>query len=215
VLWGFFANYFSTVARLHINSLFSSEYPLPLQAVALYDPNRKPASWMEIIQPGQYAAFLSDIETGTEMTDHGSSFAAGVLSYCLLFDSLEEAEQYCCVKIEDFPNLRCDVFDNHGRANPPVATFVNHRHRRKLDSPAESRRLMRWGAVAIATSLPLFWFAWARRGEAWIAAFFGMQMLFAGLRVLHWGYSVGETLRYEKAQSDLRKQQNSAKTGRA
>jgi hypothetical protein len=170
---------------------------------------------MEIIQPGQYATFLSDIETGVEMTHDGSYFAASALSFCLLFDSLEEAEQYCCAKVEDFPNLRCDVFDSHGRANPPVATFANRRHRRKLDSPAESRRLMRWGAVAIAASLPLFCFAWARRGEAWIAAFFGMQLVFAGLRVLHWGYSVGEALRYEKAQSDLRKQQIAAKTGRS
>jgi hypothetical protein len=201
-------------SQLPINSTFSSEHASPLQEVALYDPNRKPASWMEIIQPGQYAAFLSDIETGVEMTHDGSYFSAG-LGCCLLFDSLEEAEQYCCAKVEDFPNLRCDVFDSHGRANAPVATFANSRHLRKLDSPAESRRLMQWGAVAIAASLPLFWFAWARRGEAWIAVFFGMQLLVAGLRVLHWGYSVGEGLRYEKAQSDLRKQQVAAKTRRS
>lgn len=63
---------------------FSSEHPLPLQEVALYDPNRKPAGWMEIIQPKQYAALLSDIETGAEMTHHGSHLAAAVLSCCLL-----------------------------------------------------------------------------------------------------------------------------------
>jgi hypothetical protein len=168
---------------------------------------------MEIIQPGQYAAFLSDIETGYEMNDDGSSLAAGALSFCLLFDSLEEAEQYGRAKVAEFPDLRCDVFDSHGRANAPVAVVANRRHLGKLDSPAESRRLMRWGALAIAASLPLFGFAWVRRGEAWIAIFFGIQLLFGGLRVLHWGYSVGETQRYEKAQADLRKQQAAAKTG--
>ena len=186
-----------------------------MQEVALYDPNRKPATWMEIIHPGQYAAFLSDIETGLETTRDGSYFNAGELSFCLLFDSLEEAEQYCCAEVEYIPNLRCDVFDSHGRANPPVATFANRRHHHKLDSLAESRRLMFWGAVAIAASLPLFWFAWARRGEAWIAAFFGMQLVFASLRIFHWGYSLGETLRYDKAQSDLRKQQIAVKIGRS
>ena len=125
-----------------------------MQEVALYDPNRKPASWMEIIQPGEYAAFLSDIETGAEMTGDGHYFDDGMIRSCLLFDSLEEAEQYCQRKIEDSPNLRFDVFDSHGRANPPVATFANPRHRRRLDSPAESRRLMRWGWVAIVASLP-------------------------------------------------------------
>ncbi len=182
-----------------------------MQEVALYDPSRKPGSWMEIIQPGQYAAFLSDIETGAEMRGDGSYVDAGTVGCCLLFDSLEEAERYCCAKVEDFPNLRCDVFDSHGRANPPVAIFANRRHRRKLDSPAEARRLMGWGVIAIAASFPLFWFAWARRGEAWIAAFFGMQLFIAGLRVLHWGYSVEEGLRYEKAESDRRKQQIAAR----
>ena len=66
-----------------------------MQEVALYDPNRKPASWMEIIQPGQYAAFLSDIETGTEMNHFGNFISSGLLSSCLVFDSLEEAERYC------------------------------------------------------------------------------------------------------------------------
>jgi hypothetical protein len=170
---------------------------------------------MEIVQPGQYAAFLSDVETGAEMTGDGGYIASGTIGCCLLFDSLEEAERYSRAKVEDLPHLRCDIFDSHGRANPPVAAFVNRRHLRKLDSPAESRRLMRWGAVAIAASLLLFWFALARRGEAWMAAFFGVQLLIAGLRVLHWGYSVGEAARYEKTQSDLRKQQIAAKTGRS
>ena len=186
-----------------------------MQEVALYDPNRKPASWMEIIQPGQYAAFLSDIETGAEMTGDGTYFGSGTIRCCLLFNSLEEAENYCGAKVEKFPNLRCDLFDSHGRANPPVATFANRRHRRKLDTLAESRRLMSWGVVAIAASLPLFWWAWARQGEAWIAAFFGLQLVVAGLRVLHWGYSLGEEVRYQKMQSDLRKQQITAKAGRS
>ncbi|HYW36946.1 MAG: hypothetical protein ACLQDM_13400 [Bradyrhizobium sp.] len=187
-----------------------------MQEVARYDPNRKPSSWMEVIQPGQYAAFFSDIESGAEITSDGDYFNAGMIGRCLIFDSLEEAEQYCCQKVEDITNLRCDVFDSHGRANPPVATFANRRHQHRLDSQAESRRLMRWGLVSIATSCPLFWFAWTRRGEAWIAAFFGLQLVIAGLRVLHWGYSLKEELRYRKAQSDLRKQQTTAaKTGRS
>jgi hypothetical protein len=214
VKWRYFDNYFPKAADCYKLKFFSGNTS-PLQEVALYDRNRKPASWMEIIQPGQYAAFLSDIETGFETTCDGSYFNAGALSFCLLFDSLEEAEQYCCAKVEDFPSLRCDVFDSHGRTNPPVATFADRRHQRKLDSPAESQRLMLWGAVSIAASLPLFWFEWARRGEAWLAAFFGMQLVFAGLRILHWGYSLGETLRYDKEQSDLRKQQIAAKIGRS
>jgi hypothetical protein len=125
---------------------------------------------------------------------------------CLIFDSLEEAEQYCRRKVEVIPNLRCEVFDRHGKAKPPVATFVNPRHEARLDSPAKARRIMCWGLLSIAASPPLFWYTWKTRGEGWIASFFGIQFIFAGLRLLHWGYSMKEELSSRKAQADLHRQ---------
>ena len=88
-----------------------------MQEVALYDPNREPASWMEIIQPTQCAVFLRDVETGAGLTADGHYLDPGMIGTCLIFDSLEETEQYCRHKIEDIPKLQCDVFDSHGRAN--------------------------------------------------------------------------------------------------
>jgi hypothetical protein len=178
--------------------------------VALYDPNRQPASWMEIIQPTQYAVFRRDVETGAQMTSDGRYLDPKVIGSCLIFDSLEETEQYCRRKVEDIPNLRCDVFDSHGRANPPVVTFVNQRYEGKLDSLAQAGRVMRWAVFTFAASLPLFWYTWKTRGEQWIAALFGVQSVLLGLRLLHWGYSMKEELRYRKAQSDLRKQQSAS-----
>jgi hypothetical protein len=35
------------------------------------------------------------------------------------------------------------------------------------------------------------------------------------LRLLHWGYSTKEELRYRKTQADLRKQQSATHTGRS
>jgi hypothetical protein len=181
-----------------------------MQEVPLYDSTREPRSWMEVIQPQQYAVFFRDVTSGAEMTGHGDYFHTGMVRSCLIFESLQEAEQYCKEHVEDIPNLRCDVFDGAGRANPAVATIVNSRHRDRVDSQAESKKLMRWGAVALAASLPLFWFAWTRRGEAWIAIFFGIQLIFAGLRLLHWGYSLKEELGYRQVQSNLRRRQITA-----
>jgi hypothetical protein len=178
-----------------------------MQEVVLYDRKRKPASWMEIIQPTQYAVFLRDVETGAPLTCEGHNLDPGTIGSCLIFDSLEETEQYCRLKVEGIPNLQCDVFDSHGRANPPVATFVNQRYEHRLDSEAKSVRMMRWALLPIAASLPLFWYTWKTRGEAWIASIFGIQLVLFGLRLLHWGYGMKEELRYRKAQSDLRKQQ--------
>ena len=67
--------------------------------------------------------------------------------------------------------------------------------------------MMRWALLAMAASLPLFWYTWKTRGEGWIASLFGVQLILLGLRLLHWGYGMKEELRYRKAQSDLRKQQ--------
>jgi hypothetical protein len=189
----------------------------PVQEVALYDPNRKPASWMEVIQPSQYAVFVCDVETGVELTGDGRYLNpsltdpgltnSGLTHTCLIFDSLEETEQFCRAKIAAIPNLRYEVFDSHGRANPPVATFVSQRYENKLESPAKAGRMMRWAFLVIAASFPLFWYTWKTRGEGWLASFFGMQLAFAGLRLLHWGYSMKEELRYRETQSDLRRQQ--------
>jgi hypothetical protein len=177
-----------------------------VQEVALYDPNRKPAGWRAVIQPTQYAVFLSDVKTGVELTSAGRYLDPGMRSSCLIFDSLEETEQYCRWKVQGIPHLRCEVFDSHGKANPPVATFVSQRYEARLESPDKAGRMMRWALVPIAASFPLFWYTWKTRGEGWIASLFGIQLIFAGLRLLHWGYSMKEELGYRRAQTELLRQ---------
>ena len=179
-----------------------------MQEIAIYDRSRKPSNWMDLIQPTQYAVFLRDAETGAEMISNGRYPEPGDVRSCLIFDSLAEAEQFCRQKVEQLPNLRCDLFDSHGRANPPVAVFVSPLYQHKLDSPAKAQRMMRWGLVGVAASLPLFGLAWVHRGEWWLAAFFGVQLLFFGLRLLHWGYGMKEELGNRARQSALRAQQN-------
>jgi hypothetical protein len=186
---------------------------VPVREVALYDPNRKPRSWMEVIQPTQYAVFVRDVETGAELTSDGHQLEPRTTRSCLIFDSLEEAEQYCSRQIEIIPELRCDVFDSHGRANPPIATFVNRRYESKLESEEKASRMMRWAGVLISSSVPLFWHTWKTRGEGWIAAFFGVQLVVIGLRLLLWGCSMKEELRSSRRKADLRRKQNATHTG--
>lgn len=181
-----------------------------MSQVALYDPNRNPASWTDLIRPTQYAVFFRDVVTGAELTSDGNNFDPGMTRTCLIFDSFEETEQYCRRQVEAIPSLRCDVFDSHGRANPPVATFVNQHYEYRLESQTKAVRMMRWAVLAIAASFPLFWYTWRTHGEGWMAAFFGVQLVLIGLRLLHWGYSMKEEIRNRKAQSELRKQQNAA-----
>jgi hypothetical protein len=174
--------------------------------VALYDRNRKPPSWMDLIRPGQYAAFFRDIDTGAEVTEAGVPLCSGESPSCVIFDSFPEASDYCQRKVSQVSALRCDVFDSQGRVNAPVASFVNRAHSHKLDSPEKFRRMILIGFVPIAVSLPLFWFTWSRGADTWLAAFFGVQLVLLGLRLLYWGYSMREEIENRRKQSELRAQ---------
>ena len=87
-----------------------------MQVVRIHDPERKPASWAEIIRPGQFAAFATPSD-GT----------------CILFDSLAEARAYCDAAVQSAPAARYDVFDAEGRSNPPLLTIVHPSRAHTLD----------------------------------------------------------------------------------
>jgi len=132
-----------------------------------------------VIQPTQYAVFLSDVETGVELTSAGRYLAPGMRSSCLIFDSLEETEQYCRSKVQGIPNLRCEVFDSHGKANPPVATFVGHME--QAGESGQAGRMMRWPLSDCAV-VPLFWSTWEDPRGRVDRFFVGIQLILAGLR---------------------------------
>jgi len=138
---------------------------------------------MDLIRPGQYAAFFRDIHIGAEVTEAGAPLSSGEPPSCMIFDLFPEASDYCQRKVSQVSALRCDIFDSHGRVNPPVASFVNKVHSHKLDSPGKFRRMILIGFVPIAVSLPLFWFTWSRGADTWLAAFFGVQLVLLGLRL--------------------------------
>ena len=79
-----------------------------MQVVAIHDPRRRPASWTEIIRPGQFVAFAAPSDGN-----------------CILFDSVAEARAYCDAAVEAAPATRFDVFDAEGRAQPPLLTVVH------------------------------------------------------------------------------------------
>jgi hypothetical protein len=113
--------------------------------------------------------------------------------FCLIFDSLTDAESYCQKAVSQTRSLKCEIFDSAGRVNPPVAVLVNPEFVHKLDTEASARRLVRWGFVAIAISLPLFWYAWRNNaGVVWWPVFLGINSVFAGLRLIQWGHGLKE-----------------------
>lgn len=147
----------------------------------LYDPTRKPAEWTGLVRSGQYAVFHSDIGTDVEKTPDGRYLQPGEDSACMIFDSLAEAEAYCEAKVEAIPNLRCDIYDHTGKSRPPMLTYVNKVH---LKTPV---RRVYWGWALVAGSLPLFWIEWHWHGTLVVPMIIGINMIFAGLRLVYWG----------------------------
>src|SRR5579859_3467225 len=152
-----------------------------MQVLKLYDPARKRAEWTGLVHPGQYAVFHSDIATDVEKTSDGRYLKPGEDSTCTIFDSLAEAEAYCEAKVEAIPNLRCDIYDHTGKSHPPLLTYVNRAHVR-----APNRRAY-WGWALIALSLPCFLIEWYFHGILVVPVVIGINLVFAGLRLIYWG----------------------------
>ena len=185
-----------------------------MQQVLLLDRTRVPPNWTDLIRPGQYAVFLSDIESSAPVSSDGFPVNSASEFFCLIFDSLTDAESYCQRAVSQTRSLKCEIFDSAGRVNPPVAVLVNPEFAHKLDTEASARRLVRWGFVAIAISLPLFWYAWRNNaGVVWWPVFLGINSVFAGLRLIQWGHGLKEELRYRQKEAALRLQQNATPQG--
>ena len=185
-----------------------------MREVVLYDPNRVPPDWMALICPGQYAAFLTDVESSAPVRPDGSPIKSAADHYCSLFDSLSEAENYGRLAVERVPRLRCEVFDSEGRVNAPVAVLVNPEYEHKIDTEARAERLVRWGVVLSATALAFFAYAWwAGFSKVWWPVLVGINLFFAGLRLVHWGHGLKEELKFQRKQAELRRQ-NVATAGR-
>ena len=99
----------------------------------------------------------------------------------MVFDSLAEAETYCETKVEEIPNLRCDIYDHTGRSKPPLLTYVN-----KIHLKAGSTRA-KWGWALVAASLPFFWIAHHWGNTLVIPMVIGVNLVLAGLRLVYWG----------------------------
>jgi hypothetical protein len=152
-----------------------------MQELKLYDPTRKPSDWTDLVHPGQYALFHTDVRSDIEKKPDGHFLSPGEDSTCLVFDSLAEAEDYSEAKVEQISNLRCDIYDHTGKSKLPMLTYVNKAH---LKSP---KKRVIWGWIIVASSLPCFWIEWHWDGTLIVPMIVRINLVFAGLRVVYWG----------------------------
>ena len=166
-----------------------------VREVLLFDQNRKPAAWQELMQAGQYAVFLSDPVTHAGMRADGRYTGRDVADTCLIFDSLDEALDYCRSSVRQASRLRCQVFDSRGKAEAPAAVFVSPAFTGTLASESQGQRLMRVGLALIALSPPLFWLDSRADWHLILPTILGLNLILAGGRFIQLGSATREAAR--------------------
>lgn len=185
-----------------------------MQIVRLHDPTRTPASWMQIVAPGQFALFAKDLDSGVPCDTGGRPFTDPAEATCVLCESLADARIVAEGAVAKVPSLQVDVFDAAGRANPPLLTVLHPS--RAGDAETHPRVLRRRQLIAwalIAAGIPLIVFAIVERQdrEIILPAFLGINMLLAAGRLLWFNLGVRETERSRRE----RLQQHDGGGGRA
>lgn len=152
---------------------------------------------MGVVRPGQYAMFLSDARSAEHVGADGKPQPKGAAT-CLIFDDRQSATAYAREKSERMPIL-CEVYDSAGKANPPLARFVSAKYAGAADvSEFSGKMRMALGATLLAGSAPLFLWDWHSRGRLMLPTVIGINMIFAGLRLLQWGFGTLEAARKAK-----------------
>jgi len=167
-----------------------------MRELKLFDPERHPPNWMGHIHEGEYALFFKDANSGEERSADGSLPKE---STCLIAATLDEALDFAQARVEASPPLRCDIYDSQGKANPPVASIVHQDRKGQENTEAMGWKRIRWGMVLLPIGAPMILYDWHRDWALIWPAFFGIQIVAAGARMLIWGLGTIENSRRSAA----------------
>ncbi len=168
----------------------------------LFDPNRTPTDWTDIIRPGQYVAFAKLIATGAPCDADGRVFSETASATCLLFDSLPEGESFCRHQVELAPDVRFEIFDSSGRANPPLLVIVHPAKTASLEGNPRGMRIRTFGAITmLIVAAVSFWYDFTYGASArFFPTLLGINLVVVAARLiqLNRSYQHAERVRIER-----------------
>lgn len=173
-----------------------------MQVVRIHDADRRPASWTDIIQAGQFVAFSKHVDSGAPCDARGAGFLSAAEVTCTIFDSLAEAESFCAAAVQVCPAVRFDVFDAAGRSSPAMLTVVHPSRAAILDSNPlvqTRRRAVAWALVVAGVAVMSYGYAKHTERPMVFAGFIGINLVIAGGRILLLNLGVRETEREREA----------------
>jgi hypothetical protein len=166
-----------------------------MRELKLFDRERRPPNWMGHISESEFALFFKDVRSGQELNADGN---VPQESTCVVVASFDEALDFGQARVDAHPILRCDIYDSRGKANPPAASIVHH-HRSQANSEATGWKRIWFGGALLPVGLPMIIYDWRHDWVRIWPAFFGIQIVAAGVRLIVWGFGTIENSRRSAA----------------
>ena len=157
-----------------------------MKEVVIYDARRNPPNWTDLLAPSQYAVFQHDTNSGLHVSPNDTFSET-----CLIFDTLEEAKNYCSGRVEQAPNITCEIFDQSGRAKNPVETYVHCSVDLKQRSVFRSRFF--WAHIMTALAIVGLLIDWRSDFVRMWPTILGLKFL--TLAILFYAWGLAERLR--------------------
>ena len=177
----------------------------------LFDRDRQPPDWTEIIRPGQYVAFSKTVDSGGSCDQGGRPFPTAADVTCLLFDSLTEAREFCEDQVTRAPAVRFEIFDSAGRRDPPLLVIVHPSQIAALEGNPRGMRVRKWAASALGVgAVPLFWYDYQHdQGMLIFPTVLGINMVIVAARLmqLNGAYAHAERQRQKRLAEHSGKQE--------
>jgi hypothetical protein len=153
--------------------------------IRLYDPQRKPPNWIDCMRATDCAVFLKDRRTSASLDSNGRPYYNAADVTCIIFECLEAARQFCKIKVEALPQVRCEIYDAEGMAHPPLLVIVHSNHESEEEFSVPSSRRRQAAVIGLLVmSAVLFWIGrrWSEN-LMWILA---ANCIVVALRLLYW-----------------------------
>jgi hypothetical protein len=157
----------------------------------LYDPDRTPSHWTDIVRQEQFVVFICDARTQAPRDAETGQHAA-------LCDDLTEARNFAREVVARNPELCCRIYDSLGKARPPLVVIYDPSVRHRYTGPRHARRLALGGAALVCAGITLVAID-ASRDLLWIWGYvFGLKFLILGGIFLTRGFIEWREFRHER-----------------
>ena len=167
-----------------------------VREIKVYDDSRQPKNWNELLSPSQCAVFFRSIHSLQPLLTDGTPISRFRDCTFLLFDKLEDARNFCERQVQEYPEMRCEIFDCKGMARPPLLAVTHPRVARKDELSASAIRIRLISAILLfISSVPLIWWDWHYfDGTKVVPTALGMSAIVAGIRLLFWSAGLRDRL---------------------